>query len=237
MVFQRSRRPSCIAALGWLLTLAFAAVAAAAPLAETWSTVDGGGGSSTGGPFDVTGTAGQPDAADGLSGDSYSLTGGFWTPGVAPVAAAGSLQLSSATYAAGEGDGFATVTVTRSGGSNGIVSVAYATSDGTAADGFDYAGVSGVLTWGAGDVTPKTFQVPVLDDPVAEGDETVLLGLSGPTGGATLGTPSSATLVVTDDDPVVTAVPTLDLSSLLALALLLAGTGLVALRRVRGSNP
>jgi len=45
----------------------------------SWSTVDGGGGTfSTGGPYSLGGTSGQPDAGT-LSGDTYQLTGGFWS--------------------------------------------------------------------------------------------------------------------------------------------------------------
>lgn len=43
-----------------------------------WSTVDGGGGTSTGGVSSVSGTIGQPDAGT-MSGGNYSLTGGFWS--------------------------------------------------------------------------------------------------------------------------------------------------------------
>ena len=42
-----------------------------------WLTIDGGGGTSTGGVFSVSGTIGQPDAGV-MSGGSYSLIGGFW---------------------------------------------------------------------------------------------------------------------------------------------------------------
>lgn len=42
-----------------------------------WFTIDGGGGTSTGGVFSVTGTIGQPDAGH-MSGGSYSVDGGFW---------------------------------------------------------------------------------------------------------------------------------------------------------------
>jgi len=55
-----------------------------------WYKVAGGGGTSTGGVYSVSGTLGQPDAGV-LSGGNYSLAGGFWgiiaavqTPG-APV--------------------------------------------------------------------------------------------------------------------------------------------------------
>jgi hypothetical protein len=43
-----------------------------------WSTIDGGGGTSTGGVYSVTGTIGQPDAGVAMTGGNYSLTGGFW---------------------------------------------------------------------------------------------------------------------------------------------------------------
>jgi hypothetical protein len=42
-----------------------------------WSTIDGGGGTSTGGVYSVSGTIGQPDAGTMNSGD-FSVTGGFW---------------------------------------------------------------------------------------------------------------------------------------------------------------
>lgn len=44
-----------------------------------WYTVDGGGGTSTGSVFSVSGTIGQPDASTTtMTGGAYSLTGGFW---------------------------------------------------------------------------------------------------------------------------------------------------------------
>jgi hypothetical protein len=44
-----------------------------------WFTIDGGGGTSTGGVSLVTGTIGQPDAGGLLAGGSFSLAGGFWS--------------------------------------------------------------------------------------------------------------------------------------------------------------
>jgi hypothetical protein len=43
-----------------------------------WHTIDGGGGTSTGGAYSVSGTIGQPDAGT-LSGGSYAINGGFWS--------------------------------------------------------------------------------------------------------------------------------------------------------------
>jgi hypothetical protein len=68
-----------------------AGTACAQPYAIDWYKVAGGGGmTSTGGTYRVSGTIGQPEASGAMTGGSYSLTGGFWalyavqTPG-APV--------------------------------------------------------------------------------------------------------------------------------------------------------
>jgi len=112
----------------------------------------------------------------------------------------GSLRFSVAAQSVQEGGGSATVTVQRTGGSSGAVSVQYASSDGSATGGSDYTPVSGTLNWGSGDAASKSFQVPILADGDVEGDETVSLTLSAPTGGATLGSPSNQTLTILDDD-------------------------------------
>jgi len=44
-----------------------------------WYKVAGGGGTSTGGTFAISGTIGQPDASGAMAGGSYSVTGGFWS--------------------------------------------------------------------------------------------------------------------------------------------------------------
>jgi hypothetical protein len=43
-----------------------------------WYKIAGGGGTSTGGTYQVSGTIGQPDASAAMTGGNYSLTGGFW---------------------------------------------------------------------------------------------------------------------------------------------------------------
>ncbi len=42
-----------------------------------WSTIDGGGGTGTGGVYTVSGTIGQPDAG-AISAGTFTLSGGFW---------------------------------------------------------------------------------------------------------------------------------------------------------------
>ena len=43
----------------------------------TWSTIDGGGGASTGGDYSLAGTVGQPEPGT-LAGGPYNAEGGFW---------------------------------------------------------------------------------------------------------------------------------------------------------------
>jgi hypothetical protein len=51
----------------------------------SWRTADGGGGTSTGGGFEISGTIGQPDAsATSLTGGEFSVSGGFWSGTVEP---------------------------------------------------------------------------------------------------------------------------------------------------------
>jgi len=46
----------------------------------SWHTIDGGGGTSSGGSYIVSGTIAQPDAA-WSAGGQYELLGGFWPGG------------------------------------------------------------------------------------------------------------------------------------------------------------
>lgn len=79
---QRLQQSGWRLALALVLALALAGgVIAAAPDAFeiAWFTVDGGGGSASGGGYTIDGTIGQPDAAS-ASGGGYALDGGFWGP-------------------------------------------------------------------------------------------------------------------------------------------------------------
>jgi hypothetical protein len=63
-----------------LMALAFAALTAQAQTYSIdWYKIAGGGGTSTGGVYAVSGTIGQHDAGGPMTGGSYSLTGGFWS--------------------------------------------------------------------------------------------------------------------------------------------------------------
>jgi hypothetical protein len=60
------------------MTLLVASTAVWAQPAIPWYTIDGGGGTSAGGSFTLSGTIGQPDVAT-MSGGSFTLVGGFWS--------------------------------------------------------------------------------------------------------------------------------------------------------------
>jgi hypothetical protein len=70
-----------IGAMISVLATSLLILAATSALAQSysidWYTIDGGGGTSTGGVYSVSGTIGQPDAGH-MSGGNYTLDGGFW---------------------------------------------------------------------------------------------------------------------------------------------------------------
>ncbi|HQU41918.1 MAG TPA: DUF4214 domain-containing protein, partial [Pirellulales bacterium] len=141
---------------------------------------------------------------DGVQNFTINYTGTSVTLTVqATVAIPGSLEFSAATFNANETAPTATITVTRSGGSAGAVSVTFATSNGTALAGTDYTTTSQTVSWAAGDTTNKTVTIPLIDDnATGESNQTVDLALSAPSGGATLGPQSTATLNIGEDNDV-----------------------------------
>jgi len=109
------------------------------------------------------------------------------TPGV--------LGFSSPTFSVTDNGGAATIAITRSGGSSGVVSVSYATSDGTATNGHDYTAVAGTLTLNDG-VVSNSFTVPVISQSSSAPDKTVNLRLYVATGGATLGVTNAVLTII-----------------------------------------
>ncbi|MDM8558774.1 Calx-beta domain-containing protein, partial [Candidatus Parabeggiatoa sp. HSG14] len=114
---------------------------------------------------------------------------------------AGSLEFAEAEYHVDESLAEIAITVNRIGGSGGIVSVDYVTTDETAKAGQDYTAANGRLTWNEGDTEPKQFIVPILGDNLEEPDETVMLTLSTPLGGASLGAVNTAILTIANVTP------------------------------------
>ena len=132
--------------------------------------------------------------------DNYPInTDGMAFDDIRVFSAKGSLRFSASTYAAEESAAAATVRVERVGGALGEVSVQYATADGTATAGADYAETTGTLFFANGVVT-GSFVVALSGDAEDEPAETVLLALREAGGGATLAAPSNAVLTLIDDD-------------------------------------
>lgn len=118
-------------------------------------------------------------------------------------------QFEQSSYSVNEGAPFSTISVTRSGDATAAVNVSYATSDlaglqgctvtnGIDSERCDYVTSVGTLRFAAGE-TSKTFIVPNIDDVWVEGNEVFTVTLRNPTG-ASLGTQSSATVTIVDND-------------------------------------
>ena len=138
-------------------------------------------------------------------------------PTSAMAAPKAKVQFSSGAFAVAENGGSATITVVRPKTGHSTVrlkqpvTVDYRTIDGTARAGTDYTAVSGTLSFPACGSSPsatdpclrQTFAVPVADNFVVDGPRTLTLKLSNaqsPTRRAILGYPSTAVLVIADDD-------------------------------------
>jgi len=108
------------------------------------------------------------------------------------------VAFSSATYGVQEDMTFKTITVLRTGDVSGPATVDYATANVNASQRTDYTAAVGTLRFAAGE-SSKTFDVLISEDIKLEGTETFTITLSNGTGQALLGTPSTATISITDD--------------------------------------
>jgi subtilisin-like proprotein convertase family protein len=104
----------------------------------------------------------------------------------------------------------ATVNVSLTPSASQTVTVSYATSNGTATSGSDYASTSGTLTFTAGQ-TSKTINIPILGDTTSEPNETINVTLTSPTN-ATL-SDGSGLVTITNDDGVSSAPPRIFISA------------------------
>jgi hypothetical protein len=152
--------------------------------------------------LDSGGLKADTDFTVGLS--NISLPGALGSPATATVEIIeeGGLSFSAANYPVDESVGNAVVIVHREFNSTGAVTVAYATSDGTATAGSDYTTETGTLSWADGDNTDRTILVPIVNDTVSEGKETINLTLSDATGNALIGPQGTATITIAASDGV-----------------------------------
>lgn len=93
------------------------------------------------------------------------------------------------------------INVTRTGDLSVSSTIDYATANGTALAGTDYVATSGTATFAPGEAT-KTINIPLIQDTLHEGSETLSFTLSNPTGtSAEIIAPGSTAVTLTDDDP------------------------------------
>jgi hypothetical protein len=123
---------------------------------------------------------------------SYAVTGG-----IVPA----SLSIADASVIEG---GSLVFMVTRAGTTASVVTVNYATANGTAVAGTDYTGASGTLTFAVGDTT-KTVTIATIDDTTAEPTETMTVTLSSPSAGVTLSRAAAAGTITDNDSSPITA--------------------------------
>jgi len=101
-------------ALGFLCSLL--CLPALAQYAIDWHTMDGGGGTSTGAVYAVSGTIGQPDASPPAHAGGYTLVGGFWAlPQLVQTPGAPTLYVTNAAT------GWATLWWTPATGTNWVL--------------------------------------------------------------------------------------------------------------------
>ena len=114
---------------------------------------------------------------------------------------AGPVGISVGDARVEEGDGAVLAfLVTLSRAASGALTVAYATSDGSAQAGADYTAASGTLTFQAGE-SSRTIEVTVLDDSHDDGGETLTLTLSNAWGGRLVDAEATGTIENSDPLP------------------------------------
>jgi Calx-beta domain/Putative Ig domain len=124
------------------------------------------------------------------------------------VVSAGTVSVGSVSYAVSQAAGTIAVIVNRSGGTSGVASVNYLTSDGTAIAGSHYTATNGKLTWADGDAVAKSISIPISAAPYT-GTKSFSVALSNATG-ATQGTPAATTVTVSG---IAVPAPTVTLST------------------------
>jgi hypothetical protein len=119
----------------------------------------------------------------------------IWAPSAPPVY----IYVSDASVTEGKrGTKYLTFTVGLSAVSTELVTVRYATQNGTATTGSDYQAQSGILSFAAGETT-KTVRIAIYGDSTNEPDELFHLQLSNPTGNAVICDPLGTGLILNDD--------------------------------------
>jgi hypothetical protein len=147
---------------------------------------------------------------DGATLPVADFGGGTTLRGLA-VARPGRVSFPVITYSALESAGPVPITLVREAGSSGPITVKLTAAAGTASTPADFTGFSSTVEFADGETT-KTINLTLQNDPTDEPDETVLLTLTQPFLGASVGT-TAATLTILDNDPLVGQAPTVTITT------------------------
>ena len=133
--------------------------------------------------------------SDAFRTNSERVVGSLVNPNLNQVGPV--IQFSTAGYSALETATFAKITVTLTGKFNGVTTVDFSTSDGTAVAGVDYMPMAGRLVF-SGKQISTTVLIPLIKDTIVEPNKTVNLNLQNPMGGAQIGLRNTATLSIVE---------------------------------------
>jgi hypothetical protein len=155
----------------------------------------------------TVGTTAPPPANGIQAGDMFLAIDGFgqawWGDAVdlhlAESNGPGKLGFAVTTTDAIENSGSAKILIERTEGTDGTVTVQYATADGTALAGRNYAAQAGTVTFGPGEIL-KTISIPLLDDQSYGGGGQFTVTLSNPAG-ASIGVATNTVTIADDEHP------------------------------------
>ncbi len=136
--------------------------------------------------YDVTGSNGS-GTDDGVTGSPGS--GGGETPPSFAVSNANAVEGGSLTF-----------TVTKSATTTGTYAINWSTANGSALNGSDYTGNSGLLSF-TGPQTSKTVVIPTVNNNVYEQTEVFYVNLTAASGGATISDSQGAGTISDDEVP------------------------------------
>jgi hypothetical protein len=111
----------------------------------------------------------------------------------------GSFELSSSSYAVNKSAGKIDIGLKRVGGSSGAVTVGIRTQNETAKTQKDYIGFSSTILSFAHGESQKVISIPIIDNKLSAGNKTFQVRIGIPTGGATLGSKTVATVTIVDN--------------------------------------
>lgn len=155
------------------------------------------------GDFDGNGSddlaIGVPGENSGGNGDAGAVQVIYGLDG--DLGAFGTVQFSTNALTYDEGDGLTVVVVNRSQSAVVAATVEHSRTGGTATPGVDFSYSAGTESWAVGDDSFEVFTFSIRQDSADEPNETIVFALSNPTAGTALGSPSTLTITLLDDDP------------------------------------